>query len=131
MPVLFVTHPQFLHHDTGLGHPERPQRLVAGEEGARRSGLDTELVAVGAAPAGPEDVERVHSPTYVAALERFCLTGGGNLDADTPVVPASWEAALLAAGAGTTAVERLDAGEDVHRLDHPEKPVDEQPKKDD
>lgn len=111
MSVLFVTHPQFLDHDTGLGHPERPARLVAVEEGARRSGLDTDLVSVAATAAGAADVERVHTPTYVAALERFCLTGGGNLDADTPVVPASWDAALLAAGAGMTAVERLDAGE--------------------
>ena len=109
--MLFVTHPQFLDHDTGLGHPERPQRLVAVEEGARRCGLDSDLVTVGATPAGREDVERIHTPTYVAALERFCHTGGGNLDADTPVVPASWDAALLASGAGTTAVERLEAGE--------------------
>ena len=107
--MLFVTHPQFLDHDTGLGHPERPQRLIAVEEGARRSGLDTDLVSVAATPAGVKDLERVHTPTYVAALERFCLTGGGQLDADTPAVPASWQAALLAAGAGTTAVERLEA----------------------
>jgi acetoin utilization deacetylase AcuC-like enzyme len=109
--VLFVTHPQYLDHDTGLGHPERPQRLAAVEEGARRSGLDSELVLAEPAPARPVDLERVHSSTYVAALERFCLTGGGHLDADTPAVPASWDAALLAAGAGLSAIERLDAGE--------------------
>jgi acetoin utilization deacetylase AcuC-like enzyme len=111
MAVLFVTHPQFLDHDTGLGHPERPQRLVAVEEGARRSGLDTELVSVPAAPAAVKDLERVHTATYVAALERFCMTGGGNLDADTPAVPASWDAALLAAGAGMAAVEALATGD--------------------
>src|ERR687894_1178108 len=111
MPVLFVTHPQYLDHDTGLGHPERPERLVAVEEGARRSGLDTDLVPVAATTAGPKDLERVHTRTYVAALERFCKTGGGNLDADTPAVPASWGAALLAAGAGVDAVDRLSAGE--------------------
>ena len=109
--MLFVTHPQFLDHETGLGHPERPQRLVAVEEGVRRSGLDSDIVPVEPGPAAPDDLERVHSPTYVAALERFCLTGGGQLDADTPAVPASWDAALLAAGAGLTAIERLDAGE--------------------
>jgi acetoin utilization deacetylase AcuC-like enzyme len=111
MPVLFVTHPHLLDHDTGLGHPERPQRLVAVEDGARRSGLDTDLVRVVPAPATTRDLERVHTPTYVAALERFCRTGGGQLDDDTPAVPASWDAALLAAGAGLSAVERLDAGD--------------------
>jgi acetoin utilization deacetylase AcuC-like enzyme len=111
MAVLFVTHPQFLEHDTGLGHPERPQRLVAVEEGARRSGLDSELVPVAATRAEVTDLERVHTPSYVAALQRFCLTGGGQLDADTPAVPASWDAALLAAGAGATAAATLRDGE--------------------
>jgi acetoin utilization deacetylase AcuC-like enzyme len=37
-------------------------------------------------------------------------TSGGHLDPDTVVVPASWEAARLAAGAGLTAVAALDAG---------------------
>lgn len=109
--MLFVTHPQLLDHDTGVGHPERSQRLVAVEDGARRSGLDSDLVWVDAEPAGADDLERVHSSTYVAALERFCLTGGGHLDADTPVVPASWDAALRAAGAGITAADRLAAGD--------------------
>ena len=57
------------------------------------------------------DVERVHDAQYVQALHRFCLTGGGWLDADTAVLPQSWDAALRAAGAGLTAIDRLDAGE--------------------
>ncbi|MBN2624231.1 MAG: histone deacetylase, partial [Acidimicrobiales bacterium] len=111
MSVLFVTHPQFLEHDTGLGHPERSDRLVAVEEGARRSGLDSELRPMAPRAATTAELERIHTSTYVAALERFCLTGGGRLDADTPAVPASWDAALLAAGAGLAAVERLEAGD--------------------
>jgi acetoin utilization deacetylase AcuC-like enzyme len=111
MTVLFVTHPRFVDHETGQGHPERPERLVAVEEGARRSGLDSELQWTAPRPATIEELERVHNPAYVAALERFCRTGGGRLDADTQAVPGSWDAALLAAGAGSSAVERLDAGE--------------------
>jgi acetoin utilization deacetylase AcuC-like enzyme len=111
MSVLYVTDPRFLDHDTGAGHPERPQRLAAVDEGARRSGLDSELVRLAPRAATTDEVERVHSPPYVAALERFCRSGGGRLDADTQAVPASWDAALLAAGAGLTAVEHLDAGE--------------------
>jgi acetoin utilization deacetylase AcuC-like enzyme len=44
-------------------------------------------------------------------LERFCSAGGGRLDADTSAVPGSWDAALLAAGAGPDAIERIDRGE--------------------
>jgi acetoin utilization deacetylase AcuC-like enzyme len=111
MSVLYVTHPQLLDHDTGLGHPERPQRLAAVDDGAHRSGLDTDLIRVEPREATVTELERVHTRTYVAALERFCLTGGGRLDADTVATPPSWQAALLAAGAGLTAVDHLDAGE--------------------
>jgi acetoin utilization deacetylase AcuC-like enzyme len=111
MSVLYVTHPRYLDHETGGGHPERPARLVAVDEGATRSGLDSELRRVEPRPASVVDLERVHTRTYVAALERFCRTGGGQLDVDTAAVPASWDAALLAAGAGLTAVDLLADGE--------------------
>ena len=111
MAILFVTHPRYADHDTGVGHPERPERLAAVADGARRAGLDDQLVAVEPRPATEREIERVHTPTYVAALERFCHSGGGRLDLDTSAVPASWDAALLAAGAGLTAIDRLAAGE--------------------
>jgi acetoin utilization deacetylase AcuC-like enzyme len=108
MSVLFVTHPAYLDHETGAGHPERPQRLRAVEAGvARVPGLADELVRLAPRPATKGEVERVHTPAYVEALERFCHSGGGHLDADTSAVPASWEAALLAAGAGLTAAVEL------------------------
>jgi acetoin utilization deacetylase AcuC-like enzyme len=53
----------------------------------------------------------VHLPEIVDALERFCRAGGGQIDADTAAGPESWDAALVAAGAGLDAVERLRAGE--------------------
>ena len=111
MSILFVTHPGYVEHDPGYGHPERPQRLVAVEAGAELSGLGEDLVRVPARAATEREIERVHTPTYVAALERFCRSGGGHLDADTAAVPASWDAALHAAGAGLTAIEALAAGD--------------------
>jgi acetoin utilization deacetylase AcuC-like enzyme len=108
---LFVTHPAYLDHDPGRGHPERPQRLMAVEAGVVDAGLDGEVVFTSPREAEPADLERVHAPAYVAALERFCRAGGGHLDADTAVAPGSWEAALLAAGAGLEAADRLRAGD--------------------
>jgi acetoin utilization deacetylase AcuC-like enzyme len=108
MSVLFVTHPAYFDHETGRGHPERPQRLRAVEAGAARvAGLPDELTWQQPRRATLAEIERVHTPDYVTALERFCRAGGGHLDADTAAVPASWDAALLAAGAGLTAVELL------------------------
>jgi acetoin utilization deacetylase AcuC-like enzyme len=111
VPIAFLSHPQFLAHDAGTGHPERPDRLRAVHEGVARAGLEGEIVTLSPRPATLAQVERVHDDDYVEALEQFCRAGGGHLDADTAAVPASWEAALLAAGAGLTAIDRLDAGE--------------------
>ena len=109
--MLFVTHPAYLDHDPGRGHPERPQRLVAVEAGVVDAGLDGEVVYAPPREATVAELERVHAPAYVAALERFCRSGGGQLDLDTAVAPGSWEAALMAAGAGLEAADRLRAGD--------------------
>lgn len=111
MPVLLSTSSRFLDHDTGLGHPERPARLGAVLEGARRGELADAVVAVDPRPATRDELVAVHPPSFLDALERFCAAGGGELDPDTTVVPASWDAAVLAAGAGLDAVDRLLAGE--------------------
>ena len=50
-------------------------------------------------------------PELVADIARIAAEGGGWLDADTAMNAASYDAALLAAGAGLSAVEALDAGE--------------------
>lgn len=108
MRVLAVTHPVFAEHDTGRGHPERPDRLKAALGGVRQSPLD--VVEEGAPEADRALLELVHSPGYVNRIERFCAAGGGALDPDTRAVPASWEASLRAAGAGPLAVRMLEEG---------------------
>lgn len=109
MRVAYVTHPAYVDHETGRGHPERPERLQAVEAGAERAGLGEDLVRVAPQPAPRAAIERVHAPAYVAALERFCHAGGGLLDGDTSAVPESWDAAVMAAGAGLTAADTLRA----------------------
>ena len=111
MTVLFSTAAQYLDHDTGPGHPERPARLQAVLAGVDQSDARDALVRVAPRAATRDELERVHPATYLDAIERFCLSGGGDLDHDTVAVAAAWEAAVLAAGAGVDAVERLDAGE--------------------
>ena len=111
MTILFETHARYLDHVAGRGHPERPERLEAVLVGADEAGLGEALVRVEPRPATREELERVHPAIYLDAVERFCSAGGGRLDPDTAVVPESWEAAVLAAGAGVDAIERLDAGE--------------------
>jgi len=109
--ILLAVDPVFLEHDSGPGHPERPARLEAVERGITEAGLDDAIERVDAAPASRASVERVHKGQYLDAVERFCDHGGGYLDGDTHVGPRSYEAALLAAGAGLAVAERLAAGE--------------------
>src|SRR3954465_7467478 len=111
MGVLLVTSERFLEHDSGPGHPERPARLTAGLGGARAAGGARPLVETAPRPATRNELELVHPARYLDAVERFCASGGGHLDPDTHAGPESWDAAVLAAGAGLDAIERLDRGE--------------------
>ncbi len=105
MTVWFVTDPDFADHDAGRRHPERPERLTAVLEGAEDASVREALVWLPPRAATFEEVAAVHG--YAEDLQRFCASGGGAIDADTAAVPASWHAALLAAGAGLSAAEQL------------------------
>lgn len=108
MPVLLVTHHSSLHHVTPEGHPERAGRVVAVLEGARSS---TVPVVEMEAPKAPREIlEMVHTREHIEYIDAFCSDGGGALDADTYAVPASYLAALHAAGAGPAVVDTLEAG---------------------
>jgi acetoin utilization deacetylase AcuC-like enzyme len=109
--VLLATHPRFADHEAGRGHPERPARLTAVLDGIEHADLAGALRPVEVLPAGRDELERVHPAAFVDALERFCASGGGRIDADTGACSGSWDAALLAAGAGLSSIAALDAGE--------------------
>jgi acetoin utilization deacetylase AcuC-like enzyme len=100
-----------LEHEAGPGHPERPARVEAAVDGIHAAGLDDDVVWVEPRPATVEELALVHDPGYVDAIRRFCERGGGSLDLDTGAGRQSWNAALVAAGSGLDAVERLDRGE--------------------
>src|SRR5207253_5110901 len=111
MPIVVETHPAYLAHDTGAGHPERPARLDAVVAGLEAAGVSEDLVWVEPRVATRAELERVHPAAHLDELEAFCLAGGGRIDADTSAVTESWNAAVLAAGSGLDAIERLDRGE--------------------
>jgi acetoin utilization deacetylase AcuC-like enzyme len=97
-------------HDTGPGHPERPSRTRVARDGLVEAGLHDALIPEVATAASRDDLLRVHTATYVDALERLCSSGGGDIDPDTPTVPGSWDTARRSAGAGLQAVAGLDDG---------------------
>jgi acetoin utilization deacetylase AcuC-like enzyme len=104
----FFRHRASLEHDTGFGHPERPDRIRAIEaELESRGWLGWEPVE---APAATEEqLLRVHPREYVQLVREFSERGQP-FDMDTPTSPGSYEAALRAAGGACVLVESLLAG---------------------
>jgi acetoin utilization deacetylase AcuC-like enzyme len=116
MKVGLCTDKRFLLHCPPGEHPERPERLIAIEDAFRRTGLVDRIAKVSARRATREELERVHTPTYLDSL--MAILGEdrrGWLDPDTYYSPGSLEAALLGAGAAVELAEQvrngtLDAG---------------------
>lgn len=95
-------------HFTGEGHPERPARLRAVGAGIVEAHLDELVLPLqDAIPATEADMARVHSRSYLGALQALSLAGGGSLDPDTPISSGSWTTATDAAGLGLSAIRQL------------------------
>jgi len=101
----------YLKHETGAGHPEKPERLTAILARLKETGLAEKLVRIPAAPAPMEWITAIHSAEYVARVKQACADGTAYMDSgDTPISRDSYEAALLAAGGVLAAVDQVVAG---------------------
>ena len=110
MATLYLTHSICLEHDTGYGHPERPDRLRAVETALSQDNFKV-LIRKQAPLAELETIERAHLKAYIEAIEQAVPAEGlVRVDADTTLSPASWQASLRAAGAGIHAVDQVAAG---------------------
>jgi acetoin utilization deacetylase AcuC-like enzyme len=110
-------HPLFLEHETGE-HPENKKRVIVAKRALEESGLDLEWITPEPAPVSA--IARVHTQDYIETIREVAQNGGGWMDADTVVSPKSYDAALLAAGAGLMAVERaLETGQESFLLVRP------------
>jgi len=110
-PLAIYTDPSGNAHDTGHGHPERAARITALER--LFAGLDPARYRwLREAPAAPESaIVAAHTSGHLERVRLGCAQGPGYLDPDTPVVPASWTAALAAAGAAIAACNAVATGE--------------------
>ncbi|MDX2205247.1 MAG: histone deacetylase family protein [Hyphomicrobiaceae bacterium] len=117
MTTLHITHPCFVEHDTGPGHPERPDRMRA---------LDRLFAHEVFAPLTREEaplredaedaITFAHPKTYLEWIKGVRPAEGEEpvrLDPDTVLSPKSWEPALRAVGAGLHAVDRVMDGSGI------------------
>lgn len=107
--TLLYYDPRFLEHETGT-HPERPARLQQVVRHLERQSLLEACRRKEWAPASLERIERVHDQKYIADVEAFASKGGGRIEVDTVVSPASYDVACLAAGAVADAVDQVMTG---------------------
>jgi acetoin utilization deacetylase AcuC-like enzyme len=110
-PVLVFTHPLFLEHQPGRGHPESPMRLSRTLEYLEQNRLPA-LEFRAPRLARTEELARVHQPELLEVLAGLEGTHAA-IDPDTFASPATYGASLAAAGAGIEAVEAVMGG--THR----------------
>ena len=105
----YIFHEKYLQHETEP-HPENPGRLVSIQHKLETSGRMRAFSLIAPRLATPEEVSLNHDPDYIRHVKNTCAQGTGSLDADTVVSTHSYEAALLAAGAGLKAVDHILKG---------------------
>ena len=117
--TLLLTHPSFIAHDTGMGHPERPDRMRAIDRV-----LSHETFAALARAEAPlrADTETAilfaHPPELIAHIKAYraeTAHGPVYVDGDTVMSAGSWEAAMRAIGAGLDAVDAVMTPSSGHK----------------
>ncbi len=92
-------------HTTPVGHPERPERLSAIREAFAAAGLNPPMVEP--EKATRDDLLRVHTDEHITIIESTCAKSAPYVDADTYMVPGSWDAALIGAGSAIAACKAV------------------------
>jgi acetoin utilization deacetylase AcuC-like enzyme len=116
MATGYFSHPDFLAHDMGPGHPECPQRLSAIDDQLRAEGLDVLMLSPDVPLATNTDLALAHDLNYVLTLDDFLqqLEATGEtraLDPDTWACPGTRAATWRAAGAAIAATDAVINGQ--------------------
>jgi acetoin utilization deacetylase AcuC-like enzyme len=127
LPTGLVWHELLMWHDTsalagflksgrGVIEPDEPSESASGKRRIKNlldvSGLTDELHLIKPRPATDDELSRVHSPAYLAALKTMSAADGGDaalghFGGETPFGPGGFEIAALAAGGILEAVDAV------------------------
>ena len=106
-----ATHPRLLDHDSGSGHPERPERLKTLLEVLEKQDIIKDVVQFHATPATEDHLALIHTREHI---EKIRLLSSMHklvpVTMDTLVSSATYEAALLASGAVLQVVDAVAKG---------------------
>ena len=111
MTTGFIYDERFLAHDTGPGHPERPERLTAVMSAIAHESSLASMRRLDARAADIDTLEHTHSLAYIDRARHACTSGAPFLDtSDVTISPASCDVAFLAAGAPLVLADAMVAG---------------------
>src|SRR3989304_10140660 len=112
MTTGFLYDPIYLDHDTGPGHPETSQRLVATMQYLHKQPWFSELQAVSPHTADLKWIETTHAKDYITRAKETCAAGDPFLDSmDVGVSRKSFDVALVAAGGVLDLSDKIVSGE--------------------
>lgn len=115
-PIAIVDDERFDAHRQQQGqHPECPERLIAAREGLYAGLGDCPRVHIPTRLAEPSELQRVHSASYLRALQTQLRAGAGLLNPDTFFCSGTEEATWRAAGGGIALVDALLRAEGPRR----------------
>ena len=89
----------YMEHNTGWGHPERPERLRAIDDNLKSCKFYNDLIRVEKKIADLKYIELIHDRKYINRAKKEIESGMSNLDSmDTVICGKSFEVALYAVG---------------------------------
>jgi acetoin utilization deacetylase AcuC-like enzyme len=105
--TLLISHPAFLDHDMGAGHPERPDRARAVTRVLEKESFRG-LVRMEAPLGVADQVLLAHPREHLEGLEAHAPESGlAYIDADTCMGPGTMAAALRGVGASCLSVDKV------------------------
>ena len=112
MITAFLSDTDFLEHDTGPGHPERKERLVATLNHLETESWFSSLTHLTPIAAEERWISQIHAPEYMSRVDVACRDGHPFLDTpDVSISKRSSDIARLAAGSGIVLADALMRGE--------------------
>lgn len=109
--LMLVSDSRFLEHDTGSEHPEIPARLQVILAQLEQSACFSLLGFHKSRPAERKWLMAAHDEGWLFRFEEAVLSGKTYIDhTDNQIGYESYEVATLAAGAGLTAIDLMEAG---------------------
>lgn len=112
MATCLIYSPRFLDHDTGPGHPERPQRIKAIIDSLQNKAIWNKLVHIAPEIKDPQIPLLIHDPAYIKRVALTCARGEEYIDTfDNTISSESYSVAILAANAAAEGIDYIMAND--------------------